>query len=67
MMAVVPPTDLNVLLCEALGLEPDRVAGIVITCKPAQAPTIEVTMFVTDDVSAPLSHVLKRCDLVPKP
>jgi hypothetical protein len=64
---VIKPEDLNMMLCEALGLDPERVAGIVLTCKPQQAPTIEVTMFVTDDQTAPLTHVLKRCDLVPKP
>lgn len=66
-MAIMNPEAFNALICEALGLDPTRTSSVVITLKPQEIPTVEVTQYVVDESGRKLGEELKRCDLVPRP
>jgi hypothetical protein len=63
------PTATNIAICEALGLDPKRIAkgGVTITLDGYKGPIIEVTYQThhDDDLGQRLEKVLKRYRLEP--
>ena len=62
-MAVARPSDINMAICQALGIDPSNVESVTIKLAAQEAPRIEVVRFASPNDSAMLGKTLKRYTL----
>ena len=62
-MAVVRPNEINMVVCEALGIDPTNVLSVTIKLTAQDAPRVEVVRLPSPDDSVALGIVLKRYKL----
>lgn len=62
-MAVARPSDINMAICQALGIDPTNVMSVTIKLSADDAPRIEVVRLASPNDSAMLGKTLKRYTL----
>lgn len=57
--------DINIAICNALGLDPDEIAEITVTFTAGNPPEVKITRHLLDECDG-LVIAIERCELRPK-
>ena len=61
------PTEINLEICRAIGIDPKTVSKVVLTLEPGELPTVVVTRCATPADADGLRTAVEMLQLVPQP